>query len=372
MDKRSPIWKYFTVCEDDNSKASCILCKTLISRGGASAKNYTTSALNNHLQYKHPDEHKAVKLNVKKPLPAAVASDDDVEQKQPTLAEFTAKRKTWAIDSAEATRVHQAIGRMIAIDVQPYSVVEDIGFKGVVGILEPRYVLPSRKYFSTKVIPEMYETTKARVQAEVDNAKSVCLTADTWTAQNTTQSFFSLTAHWITDDFKRKLAVLQCQLFEGSHTGIRLANALTEMLSSWNIEHGKVHVVLRDSGANMVKAMRDADLTHVSCFAHTLQLSLHDAILSQQSVATLMRDSRKLVGHFKHSSSATSRLHDIQREIGLPVHQLLQDVTTRWNSSYIMLDRLSEQKRAVSLYLAEDDQLPVDADGTRRQASASV
>jgi len=50
-----------------------------------------------------------------------------------------------------------------------------------------------------------------------------------------------------------------------------------------------------------------------------------------------------------------SRLHDIQREIGLPVHQLLQDVTTRWDSSCIMLDKLSEQKRTVSLCLTEDD-----------------
>jgi len=222
------------------------------------------------------------------------------------LAEFTAKRKTWAIDSAEASRVHAAIGRMIAIDVQPYSVVEDDGFKGIVRELEPKYVLPSRKYFSTKVIPEMYESTRARVQSEVDHAKSVCLTADTWTAQNTTQSFFSLTAHWVTT-VTRRSAVLQCQLFEGSHTEIRLASALTEMLSSWNIEHDRVHVVLRDGGANMVKAMRDTDLTHVSCFAHTLQLSLHDAILSQKSVADLLRDARKLVGHFKHSSSITSR-----------------------------------------------------------------
>lgn len=351
MDKRSPIWKHFTVCEDDNSKASCALCKSLISRGGVSAKNYTTSAMNNHLQYKHPDEYKAMKLTASAKL-ESVPRDTDTARTQPTLAEFAAKRKTWTIDSVEATRVHEAIGRMIAVDVQPYSVVEDVGFKGVVGTLEPRYVLPSRKFFSTKIIPEMYETTRARVQSEVDHAKSVCLTADTWTAQNTTQSFFSLTAHWVTDDFKRRSSVLQCQLFEGAHTGIRLANALMEMLRSWSIEN-KVHVMLRDSGANMVKAMCDADLAHASCFAHTLQLSLHDAILAQQSVADLMKDSRKLVGHFKHSSSATSRLHDIQKEIGLPVHQLLQDVATRWNSSYLMLNRLSEQKRAVSLYLTE-------------------
>jgi len=311
--------------------------------------------MNNHLQYKHPDEHKSVKLATNAKKLEIVPPDADAGQRQPTLAEFAAKRKTWAIDSAEATRVHEAIGRMIAIDVQPYSLVDDAGFKGVVRALEPRYFLPSRKYFSTKVIPEMYDATRARVQSEVDHAKSVCLTADTWTAQNTTESFFSLTAHWITDDFKRRSAVLQCQLFEGAHTGIRLANALMEMLGSWHIEHDRVHVILRDGGANMVKAMRDADLTHVSCFAHTLQLSLNDAILSQKSVADLLKDARKLVGHFKHSSSATSRLHDIQREIGLPAHQLLQDVATRWNSSYIMLNRLSEQKRAVSLCLADDD-----------------
>lgn len=194
MDKRSPIWKHFTVCEDDNSKASCALCKSLISRGGVSAKNYTTSAMNNHLQYKHPDEYKAMKLTASAKL-ESVPRDTDTARTQPTLAEFAAKRKTWTIDSVEATRVHEAIGRMIAVDVQPYSVVEDVGFKGVVGTLEPRYVLPSRKFFSTKIIPEMYETTRARVQSEVDHAKSVCLTADTWTAQNTTQSFFSLTAH---------------------------------------------------------------------------------------------------------------------------------------------------------------------------------
>jgi len=102
----------------------------------------------------------------------------------------------------------------------------------------------------------------------------------------------------------------------------------------------------------MIKAMLHTELMHVSCFAHTLQLALHDGFLSQQSVTELMANARKLVGHFKHSSAATSRLHAIQQDIGLPNHQLIQDVATRWNSTYHMLDRLSEQRRAVSLYLS--------------------
>ena len=43
MDKRSPIWKFVVICESDESKALCSLCKTVILRGAATAKDYTTS-----------------------------------------------------------------------------------------------------------------------------------------------------------------------------------------------------------------------------------------------------------------------------------------------------------------------------------------
>ena len=56
----SPTWKYFSVSEEDNSKAMCILCKTVISRGGVTSKTFTTSPLNNHLSYKHQEEHKQI------------------------------------------------------------------------------------------------------------------------------------------------------------------------------------------------------------------------------------------------------------------------------------------------------------------------
>jgi len=153
----------------------------------------------------------------------------------------------------------------------------------------------------------------------------------------------------------RKFAVLHCELFEGSHTSSRLAQSLTDMLSARNVEPAKFHLTVHDNAANVMKVMRDAELLHVSCFAHSLQLCLHDDVLSQQSVADLVNESRKMVGHFKHSSSATTRLHAIQKDISLPVHQLTQDVPTRWNSTYMMLERLTEQKRAVNLYLTEAD-----------------
>ena len=57
--------------------------------------------------------------------------------------------------------------------------------------------------------------------------------------------------------------------------------------------------------------------------------------------------SRKLVGHFKHSAVATTALKEKQHRLGIPQHCLIQDVTTRWNSTFVMFERLSEQKVAI-------------------------
>ena len=101
--------------------------------------------------------------------------------------------------------------------------------------------------------------------------------------------------------------MLHIQLLEEAHTGVYLAEKLTDMRDSWEIPMNKVHLVLRDNGANMVKAMRDASLPAIGCFAHTLQLVVHDGVLSQRAVNRLLAVSRKIVGHFKHSTVAYHR-----------------------------------------------------------------
>ncbi len=61
----------------------------------------------------------------------------------------------------------------------------------------------------------------------------------------------------------------------------------TEMLASWNIPLDKVHLVLRDNAANILKAMRDSALPSFGCFAHSLQLVVHDGVFAQRAVLDL-------------------------------------------------------------------------------------
>ena len=44
---------------------------------------------------------------------------------------------------------------MIALDYQPVSVVEDVGFLRFVAALEPRYNVPSRKYMTETVLESL-------------------------------------------------------------------------------------------------------------------------------------------------------------------------------------------------------------------------
>lgn len=67
----------------------------------------------------------------------------------------------------------------------------------------------------------------------------------------------------------------------------------------------------------------------------------------------MLTSARGLVKHFKHSTLFTERLHREQVNLTLLSHQFIQDVATRWNSSFYLLDRLNEQKRAISAIATE-------------------
>lgn len=147
--------------------------------------------------------------------------------------------------------------------------------------------------------------------------------------------------------------ILNVLPLDDSHSGEYLAGKYQEMLSVWKIPKEKVHLVLRDNAANMAKAMRDAGLPSFGCFAHTLQLVVEDGVLAQRAVIDVLSVCRKIVGHFKHSTTAYSHLQAIQEQLGLPKHRLQQDIKTRWNSSFYMIQSILEQKMALAAYSTE-------------------
>ncbi|KAJ8892533.1 hypothetical protein PR048_005114 [Dryococelus australis] len=111
-----------------------------------------------------------------------------------------------------------------------------------------------------------------------------------------------------------------------------------DLLHKWNIEN-KVNLVVCENVANMVCAMGAANTDHISCTAHTLQLVIKDSLFSHKHVSKLLKEYNK--------------------QNNVPRHQLVQDEPTRWDSTYLTVERLLEQRRAIT-WLFPDLNLQTD------------
>ncbi|XP_038160178.1 zinc finger BED domain-containing protein 4-like [Cyprinodon tularosa] len=258
-------------------------------------------------------------------------------------------------DNPHAMKITEALTQYIALDDQPLSVVENIGFRRLLSVLEPRYEIPSRQYITDRELPKLYDLVKRHIQSLLQDVSAISLTTDIWTSSVSPVSLISLTAQWVDKDFTLQRAVLHAKQFRGSHTSQAIADVFDEMLRKWGVPKTLIHVVLRDNAKNMIKAMTDAGLQSLPCFAHTLQLVVNEGLLVQRSVTDAVAIGRKIVRHFKHSTLAYSRLEDIQLQLNQPTKRLQQDVQTRWNSTFYMIQSLIEQKRALGIYGSENE-----------------
>ena len=135
------------------------------------------------------------------------------------------------------------------------------------------------------------------------------------------------------------------------HTIGNIADELQFATAEWNLEN-KLSATTTDNARNVVGAIHLLNWRHIPCFENTLQLGVQ-AGLRLSSVSVVVARARKIVGHFKHSCVASTALLDKQKALKLPEHKLIQEVITRWNSTFEMLECILEQQTAISAVLVE-------------------
>lgn len=253
--------------------------------------------------------------------------------KQLTLKEMKERGEKFPPNSVQAAKITERILNFIVMDGQPLSVVGDKGFRLLVNHLEPRYDMVSRKYLSETALPELHGKVRKHILKEIKDVKSLSFTTDIWSSDVSPVSLLSLTAHWLDESFVPHSAMLNATNFRGSHTSAAIAASLKEMFDKWQILLSKIHVILRDNASNTRKAMDNLGARSFGCIAHTMQLVVNDGLLSQRAVSDALACARQIVGHFKHSPLAYSRLQDIQLEMNMQPKHLQQDVKTRRRAS---------------------------------------
>lgn len=348
---KSLAWAYFN--KINKSEAQCSRCKVVLKTPSGSTTSLVRH-LNLHADIKREfdsrtDDRKKAKLS-HSVSSGSLASTSRTCSKQQTL--FDATNLKLNPEGQRAKAITHAIGEMMVLDFQPYSVVQDIGFQRLMKVLEPKYELPSRTTFSRNVVPKMYDAVKVKIQSSLNEAlpavPCLSLTCDMWTSR-ANDSYISLTCHYITEDFSMQRHVLGNSNFPGSHSAIAIHTKLNEMLSEWGLSDVTIPIyIVTDNARNIVAAVNKSNWESVSCMAHTLQLMIVDAKKQTPGLDAVLSKARGIVGHYKHSSKARNSLARWQKQLGVPQHKLIQDVETRWNSEFHMLARLLEQKEAIA------------------------
>ncbi|XP_037637100.1 zinc finger BED domain-containing protein 4-like [Sebastes umbrosus] len=235
-------------------------------------------------------------------------------------------------EPSQATRkqvLDEAMVSMIVKDTQPFSIVED-ALKAMVDV--------------------KYTSAKEKAKAIVQKVAAVSLISDMWTSINV-DAYLAVTCHFVDENTRLRSVMLGVLKFPLTHTAENLACVKASLMEEWGITN-KVTCLVTDGAANMIACGRELRLRHTICIAHTLNLIVKKALELTPVLSDIRAKARKLVGYFRSSTTAKEKLAQVQQDMGRPKLKLLQEVDTRWNSTFHMLHRLVELREPVGAALA--------------------
>ncbi|XP_075999197.1 E3 SUMO-protein ligase ZBED1-like [Genypterus blacodes] len=245
--------------------------------------------------------------------------------------------------------VDDALLNMVIKDSQPFTIVEDVGFKELIHVLDPTYVLPTRQSLKA-MVDKKYEEAKEKAKEKLQQVASVSLTSDMWTSINM-EAYLAVTCHFIDGEDQLGTILLGVEHFPSAHTADNLALAHTRFMEEWGIQD-KVKCLVTDAAANMIACVNHLNVRHALCIAHSLNLIVKKSFDEVPGLSELRAKCRKMVTFFRTSTTAKETLTQVQRQMGRPVLKMIIEVDTRWNSTYSMLERLYDLREPVGAALA--------------------
>ena len=448
--RSSLAWHFFKQCADDKARVICTLCHQSLRRG-VNVLNLSTTCMTRHLHAKHELQwskhlknkelsqatpaHSTAAASAPAPatggmLPPADPHTEDVPPTPPppptaspsnstlspissvqlSISQTFERKRKFSPSHPRALGLNASISKLLAFEMLSFRLVDTDGFKQLMAMAVPQYVVPSRHYFSKTAVPSLHKQVSDQIKCALRNAicGKVHLTTDTWTSKHGQGRYISLTAHWVnvvaagpqtessfahvlpppriaghhslppvasssysassstastssssqthtvTTNFstargKRQQAVLKliC-LGDRPHTAQELWRGIEQQTDEWLLPVGlKPGLVVCDNGRNLVAALGLAGLTHIPCLAHVLNLVVQKFLHNYPDMSELLHKVRAVCARFRRSHPAAARLSALQRNFALPAHRLICDVPTRWNSTLHMLERLCEQQQAI-------------------------
>jgi len=271
---------------------------------------------------------------------SSISIPNPCKRKQLAITNYVPKKMS--VDTQK--KLDHSLLKLFTKDLQPFSVVDDPGFKEFVHLLNPTYKIPNRHSISKVLIPAEYEKCMNAMKLLIDNElETGCITTDCWTSRNT-EGFMAITIHFIDLNFVLRSVLLSCHPYSESHTSENLSKEIKNVLKVWGVDK-KIVFAVSDNAYNIKNALSTLQLKNLGCFAHTLNLIVQSALKQESS---LIDKVKAISTHFRKSTTAHHKLMTYQTNLGeKQPKKMLQDVSTRWNSTFYMLQRFVDLELAI-------------------------
>jgi hypothetical protein len=256
----------------------------------------------------------------------------------------------------------KAIALFVITDEHAFRVVEGDGFKQLCRKLQPQLIVPSRRTIARDCY-QLYLTEKLNLKAffKTDCIR-VALTTDCSTSiQNL--SYMVITAHFIDNNWNYQKRIISFSLIP-NHKGDTIGRKLEEVLRDWGIRNVST-ITVDNATANDVAVsylkkrlkiknglLGEGDFLHMRCAAHVLNLVVMDGLKEQEPAISSVRSAIRFVRSSSQRGLKFKECTDMAR-ITCKKHLCL-DVSTRWNSTYLMLDAAEKFQAAFDKLEGED------------------
>jgi hypothetical protein len=321
--KTAAIWsEYGLYCAADDVKGEfkqfvvCKHCRQELSQSSSSS----TTSMHNHFKRCQTEQYR--------------------EQKKQEMAHTPGAMEKFLM---HAPGFQRALAQWLVMDQQALSAPESPYFRRMIACANPKAEVPDRRDSDDLLLE-----TEIQVKAAIGKLLPGCymaITTNGWTSVSN-ESYCSLTVHYICHSGQLVAVDLGCYPFPGPHTGDRVAAQLHEVLAEYNIDVQHVVGCVTDTAANIKRAARFMRFDWYGCMAHQLEL-VTGLFFNGVGVAAAMQSARSLVGTIKSSPQLALALRATLEFLNQQVLAIIQDVITRWWSTYSMLVRLLQLRDAL-------------------------
>ncbi|KAG8225382.1 hypothetical protein J437_LFUL016807 [Ladona fulva] len=239
-----------------------------------------------------------------------------------------------------------ALLQLFLTDFQPYSIVNDKGFKDFVKELDPGYDLPSQEKISESFIPALYQNCLTKAEEMVQKATKLCLTTDLWTFQHE-GNLLAVTGHLIDENFDLKSILLDCSELKMSFSCKDVESTLRRIMDKWNLK-GKIQLAVSSNEKVLVEAFETGlSVKHFGYFMDSLSADVGDS-LAMHSISELLEKVRRIVSFFNENPQVNESLFAFQKRQGLQsTKKLIIDEPTQWNTTFHMLKTFIKLEKGI-------------------------